>query len=53
MKNLTAETIRFDARRKYQAWIAGYGLKNAKKVHAEMGRLLRGEEKRRKKLVGS
>lgn len=50
MLKLPAVVIRVTAKRKFDAWVAGYGLANALALSVELQRLLRVEKKRRKKL---
>jgi len=50
MKNLSAGDINFEADRKYGNWIAGYGLRNSKKICQAMLRKFKAEAKRRKDL---
>lgn len=52
MLKLPAVIVRATAKRKFDAWVAGYGLVNALALSVELQRLLRVEKKRRKKLEG-
>ena len=48
MRKLTAGEIKTAAKRIADSWMAGYSLKNAKKISLEVRRLLKAEELRRK-----
>jgi len=48
MRKLTAGEIQVAAKRIADSWLAGYSLKNARKICAEVRKLLKDEELRRK-----
>ena len=50
MLKLPAEAVKATAKRKFDLWVACYGLPNALAVSTELQRLLRDEKKRRKGL---
>lgn len=52
MKRRTGEVIRLDAQLGVAKFLACYGLRDALRVHAEMGRMLRAEKARRGKIEG-
>lgn len=52
MKRRTGEVIRLDAQLGAAKFLACYGLRDALRVNAEMGRLLRAEKARRGKIEG-
>ena len=48
MRKFTQGEIKSAAKRIADSWLAGYSLKNAKKISLEVRRLLLAEEQRRK-----
>jgi len=50
MKRLPTERVGYIAQRKFEGWIAEYGLKDAIRIQRELGRKLRAETNRRKLL---
>lgn len=47
MRKYTKADIILQAKSIYIRWVSVYSLNNAMKIHAELGRLLRAEKKRR------
>ncbi len=52
MLKMPAQAVRFQAKKKFDFWIAALSLHNALAVSTELQRLLRAEKKRRKQLEG-